>query len=71
MTHMAWDFGLVASAIKKIVKGVIPIETIKTLCGKRVRQERIDNEHPTCPRCQQLYQQLKDDTKVAEANLAA
>jgi Zn finger protein HypA/HybF involved in hydrogenase expression len=70
MTHMAWDFGMVVSAIKQVIKGArIPIKTVKTLCNKQVKENRIDNQNPTCPRCRQLYQQFRQDTAAVQATL--
>lgn len=48
MNHIDWNNGVLNKALPSNQK------TILTLCGKRVKSHRINNDNADCPRCQEI-----------------
>jgi Protein of unknown function (DUF3039). len=59
MTHIAWDRSAIHRAINEVFGMTVSQKTTKTLCGKRVSFNKIDNFHPVCPDCQRIDQEEK------------
>lgn len=51
MSHLAWDRGVIADAMKQVIGCAPAQKTTKTYCGLRVPTAQIDEQHPTCDRC--------------------
>lgn len=50
-TCAAWDGGAIGDVIEEVLGVRLDPQTTKTVCGRRRRLSRIDNQHPTCPAC--------------------
>jgi len=51
MIHLAWDEGVINSAMKEILGVSCSTKTVTTYCKKRVPQNLIDNKNYNCPTC--------------------
>lgn len=57
--HIAWDEGVCKEVFKEVFGGVWEQKTTKTMCGKQVLMNQIDNTLTNCAKCYQAKHEME------------